>query len=224
MPSSPDDGSYEVYYTYDGEIVDVDHSQGGGGSGLVLVLVLMPLLGIIAGGVYVRRNPACMRAVMGKAARATPPSRRPADKKYAQCDEEMQRAVGDEGEAAAGAAKSTAKKKRKQKWMLSVELQGGEPYQLTLPMSSASSPMELKQAIAEACLANLGMEVTPEAWMEEEELDKMVVQILDARVRGCPGTPSACAIRTQLPHELTDPPHTTHCAGRAGDHDGHYGL
>ena len=108
--------------------------------------------------------------------------------------------------------------------MLSVELQGGEPYQLTLPMSSASSPMELKQAIAEACLANLGMEVTPEAWMEEEELDKMVVQILDARVRGCPGTPSACAIRTQLPHELTDPPHTTHCAGRAGDHDGHYGL
>ena len=60
---------------------------------------------------------------------------------------------------------------------VSVELQG-EPYQLTLPMTAASSPLELKQAIAEACLANLGAEVTPEAWLEED-LSTLNVQLLD---------------------------------------------
>ena len=106
-------------------------------------------------------------------------------KKYAQCDDELERADG-EGEltgftGSRGADKGTGAKKKK--WMLSVELQGGEPFQLTLPMSAASSPLELKQAIAEACLANLGMEVTPESWQEDEELDDMAVQLMDAKVR-----------------------------------------
>ena len=51
------------------------------------------------------------------------------------------------------------------------------------PLELNRSPLELKQAIAEACLANLGMEVTPESWQEDEELDDMAVQLMDAKVR-----------------------------------------
>ena len=96
--------------------------------------------------------------------------------------------------------------------MLSVELQGGEPFQLTLPMSAASSPLELKQAIAVACLANLGMEVTPESWQEDEELDDMAVQLMDAKVRRhiAPPRPHSGTARARSPPTLSNPtpPHS----------------
>ena len=183
-----DSDSYEVYYTYNGEVVEnpgsAQKAKGGGSSAGALFALLVPLLGLAAAGVYLRRNPAALQALRARIGRSALPVRL---KKYAQCDDELERADG-EAELTGftsntGADKGAGAKKTKKKWMLSVELQGGQPFQLTLPMSAASSPLELKQAIAEACLANLGMEVTPESWQEDEELDDMLVQLMDAKVR-----------------------------------------
>ena len=183
-----DSDSYEVYYTYNGEVVEnpdsAQKAKGGGSSAGMLFVLLVLLLGLAAAGVYLKRNPAALQALRARIGRSALPVRL---KKYAQCEDELERADG-EAEltgftSSNGADKGAGAKKTKKKWMLSVELQGGQPFQLTLPMSAASSPLELKQAIAEACLANLGMEVTPESWQEDEELDDMAVQLMDAKVR-----------------------------------------
>ena len=182
-----DSDSYEVYYTYNGEVVEnpdsAQKAKGGSSIGTLFVLLVL-LLGLAAAGVYLKRNPAALQALRARIGRSALPVRL---KKYAQCEDELERADG-EAEltgftSSNGADKGAGAKKTKTKWMLSVELQGGQPFQLTLPVSAASSPLELKQAIAEACLANLGMEVTPESWQEDEELDDMAVQLMDAKVR-----------------------------------------
>ena len=180
-----DSDSYEVYYTYNGEVVENPNSAQkakGSGSSPFAWLVGILLLALAAAGVHLRRNPAALQALRARIGASALPVRL---KKYAQCDDELERADGESEltgfTGSRGADKGTGAKKKK--WMLSVELQGGEPFQLTLPMSAASSPLELKQAIAEACLANLGMEVTPESWQEDEELDDMAVQLMDAKVR-----------------------------------------
>jgi hypothetical protein len=184
-----DSDSYEVYYTYNGEVVESPDSaqkaNGGGSSVKALLAWLVPLLGLAAAGVYLRRNPAALHALRARIGRSALPVRL---KKYAQCDDELERADGAAEltgfTSNSGADKGAGAKKTKTKWMLSVELQGGQPFQLTLPVSAASSPLELKQAIAEVCLANLGMEVTPESWQEDEELDDMAVQLMDAKGGG----------------------------------------
>ena len=45
-------------------------------------------------------------------------------------------------------------------------------------MASAASAAELKQAIVEACLSNLGADVTPAGWLEGQTAS-MAVQFLD---------------------------------------------
>ncbi len=62
------------------------------------------------------------------------------------------------------------------RWRVSVELEG-EAFQLSVAMSAASKPLELKQAIAEACLASLGSELTPALWLQGA-FDTMAVQFL----------------------------------------------
>ena len=211
-----DSDSYEVYYTYNGEVVESPDSaqkaNGGGSSVKALLAWLVPLLGLAAAGVYLRRNPAALHALRARIGRSALPVRL---KKYAQCDDELERADG-AAELTGftsnnGADKGAGAKKTKTKWMLSVELQGGQPFQLTLPVSAASSPLELKQAIAEVCLANLGMEVTPESWQEDEELDDMAVQLMDAKVRRRtvpPQTPIAAHRSLALPPDrILTPPH-----------------
>jgi len=63
------------------------------------------------------------------------------------------------------------------RWRVSVELDG-EAFQLTVPMSSASKALELKQGIAEACLSTLGSELTPKPWLQGT-YDTMAVQYLE---------------------------------------------
>ena len=235
-----DSDSYEVYYTYNGEVVESPDSaqkaKGGGSSVGALLAWLVPLLGLAAAGVYLRRNPAALHALRARIGRSALPVRL---KKYAQCDDELERADG-EAELTGftsnnGANKGAGAKKTKTKWMLSVELQGGQPFQLTLPVSAASSPLELKQAIAEACLANLGMEVTPESWQEDEELDDMAVQLMDAKVRRRivpPRTPIAAPLARipTRPYSDPSPPHPdshrrpalSRHAGRRGFTQGHH--
>ena len=72
-------------------------------------------------------------------------------------------------------------------------------------------------------MANLGMEVTPESWQEDEELDEMSVELLDAEVGSAhpttfphPTTPSSYHTLI-LPHRLTiprPPPAPTHTRHR----------
>ena len=86
------------------------------------------------------------------------------------------------GMAAAGAAGGdsgggASARDRKKKWRVSVEL-GGTAFQVSVPMASAASAAELKQAIVEACLSNLGADVTPAGWLEGQTAS-MAVQFLD---------------------------------------------
>ena len=50
---------------------------------------------------------------------------------------------------------------------------------MSSPMAAVGSAYELKQAIVEACLANLGPDGTPALWLEGD-LDTMAVQFLDS--------------------------------------------
>ena len=87
-------------------------------------------------------------------------------------DVEMGMAAG-----AAGGDRAAARAHRKKKWRVSVEL-GGTAFQVSVPMASAASAAELKQAIVEACLSNLGADVTPAGWLEGQTAS-MAVQFLD---------------------------------------------
>ena len=170
-PPSPGE-SYEVYYTYDGEIVEPGQAAsrgGGGGGGMVMVAVLLPLLALGAGCFVFRKK---LAAALGPVSAATAPT---AKRRYQA--QEMEDAEEPDADSVNGGAKASSAKKTKGKWTLSIELRG-EPFTLTLPMTAASHPDELKQAIAEACVANLGAEVTPQPWLEDD-LSSMTVQLLD---------------------------------------------
>ena len=71
------------------------------------------------------------------------------------------------GRASGGGAK---------KWKVTVEL-GGETVKLTVAKGSVQSPDELRQAILESCLANLGADVVPSPWLNEYE--GLLIQYLD---------------------------------------------
>ena len=67
---------------------------------------------------------------------------------------------------------------KNKKWRVSVEL-SPQSCQVQVPMAAVGSAYELKQAIVEACLANLGPDGTPALWLEGD-LDTMAVQFLDS--------------------------------------------
>tara|TARA_B100000795_G_scaffold264888_1_gene245980 strand:+ start:1056 stop:2228 length:1173 start_codon:yes stop_codon:yes gene_type:complete len=64
-------------------------------------------------------------------------------------------------------------------WKVSVELDGGLSYQLSIPMS-AVGPTALKQAIVNECLTSLGADLTPGTWLAGQ-LDTMAVQYIGAK-------------------------------------------
>ena len=59
-------------------------------------------------------------------------------------------------------------------WRVFVKL-GQATHQLDLPTGTAADPVELKQALAEACLATIGADAMPAEWLEGE-LRSMAVQ------------------------------------------------
>ena len=66
---------------------------------------------------------------------------------------------------------------KNKKWRVSVEL-SPQSCQVQVPMAAVGSAYELKQAIVEACLSNLGADVTPAGWLEGQTAS-MAVQFLD---------------------------------------------
>ena len=81
------------------------------------------------------------------------------------------------GAAGGGAGGGARARDREEEWRGSVE-RGGTAFQVSVPMASAASAAELKQAIVEACLSNLGADVTPAGWLEGQTAS-MAVQFLD---------------------------------------------
>ena len=64
-------------------------------------------------------------------------------------------------------------------WKVSVELDGGLSYQLSIPMSAAGTTA-LKQAIVNECLSSIGADRTPGTWLAGQ-LDTMAVQYIGAK-------------------------------------------
>ena len=89
--------SYEVYYTYNGEIIEGPEQRPSPSSSVgTLFAWLVPLLGLAAAGVCVKRNPAALPALRAMIdTSAPPPSTRRPSKKYAQSEDELERAVGE---------------------------------------------------------------------------------------------------------------------------------
>jgi len=65
-------------------------------------------------------------------------------------------------------------------WSIALEL-GSESYELDLAFSAATNPAELKHAIIEASLSQLGPEITPMSWLNGR-LETMAVQFIDVEV------------------------------------------
>lgn len=87
--------------------------------------------------------------------------------------------VGDTGWEAVtppSRASTAASAKKEKTWKVSIELDGGLTYQLAVPMS-ASGAAELKRAIVNECLLNLGDDLTPRSWLVGQ-LDTMAVQYI----------------------------------------------
>ena len=135
----------------------------------MVIVAVLPLLALGASCFVFRKK---LAAALGLVSTGVAPA---AKRKYQA--QEMEDAEDPDLDPVNGGAKASGAKKTKGKWKLSIELQG-EPFTLTLPMTAASHPNELKQAIAEACVANLGAEVTPQPWLEDD-LSSMTVQLLD---------------------------------------------
>ena len=81
--------------------------------------------------------------------------------------------------------------KTKRKWKVTLDL-GGNPWSVAVAKGSASGVDDLKQAIYEACLANIGADQLPAEWLDGD-LDDMQVQFLDVEVRH--------------PQDVQQPPH-----------------
>lgn len=80
----------------------------------------------------------------------------------------------------------------------------GEAFQLAVPMAAVSEPMQLKRAIAQACVQSLGDELTPPEW-GREQLDTMAGEQrtrhhyrVTLRVQCCHATPIASAMTVAL--------------------------
>lgn len=67
-----------------------------------------------------------------------------------------------------------------QSWCVRLELDGDDPYTTYLPHAMASDPIELKHALLEACVSNLGPDVIPTSWLNGR-IDLMAVQFIGAQ-------------------------------------------